>query len=296
MSNHKQINRYSIKDLENITGIKAHTIRMWEKRYNIISPSRTKTNIRYYSDEDLKKLMNISTLNKIGIKISDIVLMSSKEICDKIIELNSTNGVIISQINELIISAIEFNETLFNKIISNSIIKIGIDKTYLTVIFPFLEKIGVLWQAGAVNPIQEHFISNIIKQKLLVAIDNLEEPINETETFILFLPDNELHEILLLFYYYKLKKSGYKVIYLGQSVPLDDLSSIAATQLAKYLLVVFTSGQTSLKLNQYLSKLSKLFSEKTIFISGLQVKEKNIEASSNIIPISTYDEILKKIK
>jgi len=291
------VNRYSIKDLEKITGIKAHTIRMWEKRYNIIEPKRTVTNIRFYSDEDLKKLMNISTLNKNGIKISEIVELSSNQICEKIIELNSSYGGTDTYINSLIIATAELNESLFNKIISGSIVKNGFEKTYTSILQPFLEKIGIMWQSGSINPAQEHFISGLIRQKLIVSIDNLEE--SETDfknKIILFLPENELHEIGLLYYYYLLKKSGYKVIYLGQSVPLDDLKKVQLIKNVDYFLTIITTGQTKEKLKSYISRLSDLLPDKTIFATGLQIKEYNIDFPSNILPVSNFNDIKEKIK
>ncbi len=291
------MNKYSIKDLEKITGIKAHTIRMWEKRYNIIEPKRTVTNIRYYSDEDLKKLMNISTLNKNGIKISEIVELSSNQICEKIIELNSSYGGADTYINSLIIATAELNESLFNKIISGSIVKNGFDKTYTSILQPFLEKIGIMWQSGSINPAQEHFISNLIRQKLIVSIDNLEESEADFKNkIILFLPENELHEIGLLYYYYQLKKYGYKVIYLGQSVPLEDLKKVQMIKDVDYFLTIITTGQTKENLKAYISNLSDLFSDKIIFATGLQIKAYNHDFPSNILPISNLKDIIEKIK
>ena len=270
---------------------------MWEKRYNIIEPKRTVTNIRFYSDEDLKKLMNISTLNKNGIKISEIVELSSNQICEKIIELNSSYGGTDTYINSLIIATAELNESLFNKIISGSIVKNGFEKTYTSILQPFLEKIGIMWQSGSINPAQEHFISGLIRQKLIVSIDNLEE--SETDfknKIILFLPENELHEIGLLYYYYLLKKSGYKVIYLGQSVPLDDLKKVQLIKNVDYFLTIITTGQTKEKLKSYISRLSDLLPDKTIFATGLQIKEYNIDFPSNILPVSNFNDIKEKIK
>jgi MerR family transcriptional regulator, light-induced transcriptional regulator len=286
------MNRYSINDLEKITGIKAHTIRMWEKRYGIIEPQRTSTNIRFYSDRDLKKLMNISTLNKNGIKISEIVDLSTNQICEKIIELNSSGGAIDTFINNLIIATVELNELLFNKILTSSIIKVGLEKTYITVLQPFLEKIGIMWQAGSINPAQEHFITNLIRQKLIVAIDNLDETNDITsKKFILFLPDNERHELGLLFYNYLLKKAGNKIFYLGQSVPLNDLKKIQQIVKADYLLTIFTTGQTNKQFQSIITKLSELIPDNIYFISGLQVKEQEIDFPKNVIPFTNFEEL-----
>lgn len=296
MTEQKNQKKYSIKDLENITGIKAHTIRMWEKRYGIIKPKRTNTNIRYYSDKDLKVLMNISTLNKNGIKISEIVHMDTKNMCDKIIELNGSTGIVDSQINALIISATELDQQQFDKTMSNCIVKRGIEKTFTTVIFPFLEKLGVMWQTGTITPVHEHYISNLIRQKLIVAIDNIDNQSNDkNETFILFLPENELHEINLLFNHYILKKAGYNVIYLGQTVPTADIIKISKDIKSEYLLTVITTGQSTNQLIKYIDNLSNSFSEKTIFITGPQVAEKEIPQFPNVISFSDYEALKKQI-
>ncbi len=290
------MNKYSIKDLEKITGIKAHTIRMWEKRYGIICPKRTATNIRYYSDKDLKKLMNISTLNRSGLKISEIVDMSSSEICNKIIEVSSSTSYADVYIKDLMISTIELNEKVFNNVISSCVLKFGIERTFAELVFPFLEKVGTLWQAGSINPAQEHFISNLLRQKIIVAIDNLEAPeTKNSKSIVLFLPENELHEIALLVYYYLFKKQGYFVVYLGQAVPVNDLKRVLEIHNTDFLLTIFTTGQTKEQLQQYINNLSANHKDKMIFISGLQVKNHNIETPSNIHIIKDYSDILEII-
>ena len=203
--------RYSINDLEKITGIKAHTIRIWEKRYEVVTPKRTPTNIRYYNDEDLLRLLNISTLNKHGFKISDIVSMSPDEMCEKIRDISRTSTDFEGQINSLIVAMIELKEEVFEKVLSSTILKIGFEKTVTQVLYPLLEKIGVLWQIGTINPAQEHFLTNLIRQKMIVAIDGQNEsPAADAKTFLLFLPEKEWHELGLLFYSYLLKKKRTK--------------------------------------------------------------------------------------
>ncbi len=277
---------YSINDLEKITGIKAHTIRMWEKRYNAVQPERTSTNIRYYKDCDLKKLLNISTLNKHGIKISHIIRMCQEEINEKILELSNSATDFESYINSLVVAMIELNEDSFEKILSNSLIKIGFEKTVTHVLYPFLEKVGVLWLVGTINPAQEHFIVNLIRQKLIVAIDGQEKVDHENaKTFLLFLPENELHELGLLFYTYLIKKKGHKVIYLGQSVPYNDLIEVLKIRNAHYLFTYFVAGLTTEDIPAYLSKLSADLPNQKIFVTGLQVNKSNLKLPNNITPI-----------
>ncbi len=282
---------YSINDLEKITGIKAHTIRIWEKRYNVVSPQRTDTNIRFYSDEDLKRLLNISTLNKHGFKISDIVKMGYDSVCQKVLDISNTSSNHETSINNLIVSMIEMDEDKFEKVLSSAIIKIGFEKTITHIIYTFLEKVGVLWQVGTINPAQEHFITNLIRQKLIIAIDGQESfPKPDAKTFLLFLPENELHELGLLFYSYMIKRAGHKVIYLGQSVPLKDILEVIKIREADYIITYFVAAMDSNSIATYLSKISEGFENKDIFIAGYQVSQINEKLPENVKPLQDVEE------
>jgi len=181
---------YSIRDLEKISGIKAHTIRIWEKRYEIIQPSRTPTNIRFYSDNDLRKLLNISFLSRNGLKISKIANLGNDEIGEKVLLFTQKANHTENTIESLIISMIELDENKFERILSNIIIKLGFEETFTNILHPFFEKIGILWQAGTIIPAHEHFISGLVRQKLIVAIDGLrDKPIIKNSQFLLFLPE-----------------------------------------------------------------------------------------------------------
>ncbi|MBL7904260.1 MAG: MerR family transcriptional regulator [Bacteroidales bacterium] len=275
--------QYSIKDLEQLTGIKAHTIRIWEKRYQLIEPERTSTNIRFYSDNDLKKLLNVSTLNRNGLKISSIVNMNSDEINERILEISETSHDSDNQIEQLIIAMIDLDEQRFERVLSTSVIKLGFDETVVRVLYPFFEKIGLLWQIGTIYPAQEHFVSNLIRQKLIIAIDAQSARFKtESKSFMLFLPSNEWHELGLLFYNYLLKKAGFKTIYLGQSVPFDDLLEVAAKHSVDYLLTSITTPLTLKKYAEYIHQLSDSFKGKTIFITGYQTHEYKIELPQNV--------------
>jgi len=283
--------KYTINDLEKITGVKAHTIRMWEKRYSVVSPKRTSTNIRYYLDEDVKKILNISTLRKYSLKISEIMKMTSEEINEKVVELSGRVGDYEGQINNLFISMIEFNEDDFNKVISDSILKIGFEKTVMYILYPFLEKIGLLWQVGSVFPAQEHFISNLIRQKLIVAVDaQPRTKKRDAKTFLLFLPDNELHEIGLLYYNYLLKKHGHKVIYLGQTTPFEDLIKTQNIINADFFLTHLITAAVPYKACEYINNISKNFPDKKIFVAGKQACEQESDTPENIIILRNSDE------
>lgn len=247
--------KYSIKELETLSGIKAHTIRMWEKRHRIIAPQRTATNIRYYSDSDLKKIINVSLLNNHGLKISKIAGMTDNELNSEIVQLTSGNGGSSLFIDQMVICMVDMEEEQFEKLLSHLIIKFGFEKTVIEVIYPFLEKIGILWQTGNITPAQEHFISNLIRQKIIVAIDALPFPSKDAKKAVLFLPEDELHEIGLLFYHYIVRQLGFKTYYLGQHLPYDDLKQVCAIHEPQIMITSIITSQKPQKLVDYLKKL-----------------------------------------
>lgn len=262
--------QYSIKDLERLSGIKAHTLRIWEKRYGIITPERTDTNIRYYDDEELKKVLNIAILNNYGIKISKIVGLSASELSQKVLDISTESVSESIQVESLLVAMVDMNEFRFEKILANCTIRLGFEQTMMKVIYPFFKKVGVLWQTGAINPAQEHFISNLIRQKLIVAIDSQGLMTKEgSKRFLLFLPEGELHEIGLLFYNYLILKAGHKVVYLGQSVPVKDVVSVDAVNPADYILTSVLSLRTTDDINALLRKLLSAFPKAHLVITNL---------------------------
>lgn len=282
---------YSIKDIEKFTGIKAHTIRIWEKRYGVIDPERTDTNIRYYSDSDLKKLLNISILNRNGFKISDIVWMGEDELSEKVLQVTQRIYDADTQMEGLVVAMIELDELKFDKLLSSSIIKFGFEQAVLQVIYPFFERVGLLWQVGSITPAQEHFMSNLIRQKLLVAIDGLATGIaNDSKTFLLFLPEGEWHEIGLLFSCYILRKRGYKVVYLGQSVPYDNLREVVSLRNCNVLLTQFISAISDENLVEYIDRLSTDFADLSIFMGGYQFLDRSIGTPKNVTVYNDMNE------
>jgi len=219
---------FSIKDLENLTGIKAHTIRIWEKRYNLLSPDRSDTNIRNYSITSFQKLLNISYLNNNGLKISKIADLTEEEIPIKVREIASRGKVEDHAINAFKVAMINFDQSLFYNTYNNLIEHKTFKDIFYTVFIPLLNEIGLLWQINTITPAQEHFISVHIKQKILINIERLQslEPKPNSKTFVLFLPDNEIHDIGLLFLNYELRSKGYHTIFLGESVPMENLTTL----------------------------------------------------------------------
>lgn len=279
--------RYSIKDLEKITGIKAHTIRIWEKRYGIVEPLRTETNIRYYSDEDLRHLMNVAILNKFGYKISNIKSMSSAEINKCVIDLTKQDLDNEHQVDNLVMAMIEIDEQRFDKIISSAIIKQGFDYTFENLLYKFLEKVGILWQIGTINPAQEHFISQLIRQKLILAIDGQQDIRSESKTFLLFLPENEYHELGLLYLQYLIRKQGHMVIYLGQNVPLLNLKNIFELHPVDFLLTSITSNLPEETVTELIKELGQLYGDKQILIGGKCLSDLSITYPGNFKSFKT---------
>jgi len=262
---------YSIKDLELMTGIKAHTIRIWEKRYHLIKPGRTETNIRMYDDEDLKKLLNVAILNRHGIKISRITKLTREEINEKIVNLSQGATKPDSQIDNLLAATIELNEVKFDKLFTQAVINMGFEQAVIRLLIPFFERIGILWQTGAINPAQEHFITCLIRQKIIVAIEGLPGPTSDSaRTFLLFLPEGEYHEMGLLFYYYILKKAGYRVVYLGQSVPFDGLVDVAQAKNVDYIMASVVSVVSPEKTRMFMKTLTECFKDKKVYFTGQQ--------------------------
>jgi DNA-binding transcriptional MerR regulator len=275
------VSTYSIKDLEQLSGIKAHTLRVWEQRYNLLSPKRTDTNIRFYDDDDLKLILNVALLNDNGFKISKIASMERTDMREEVMKLTERSLTHDDQIHALTICMIEMDEERFEKILSTNILKIGFEQTMVNIIYPFMSKIGVLWQTGAVNPAQEHFISNLVRQKLIVAIDG-QILSSKGKKFLLFLPEGELHEISILFASYMIKNKGHKIVYLGQNTPNEDLSQVYDIHRPDYLMTVITTSPSSEHAQEYLYALAERFSDTKILVTGYQVIGQDLIFPSNM--------------
>lgn len=264
--------KYSIKELEQLSGIKAHTIRIWEKRHNIIEPQRTTTNIRYYSDADLKRIINVSLLNNHGIKISKIADMSTDDVNLKVQEISEQKNDATIPIDQLLISMVDLDEEQFERVLNKYAQKNGLEKTITQVVYPFFDKIGVLWQTGEITPAHEHFISNLIRQRLIISIADLPIPKQSEKRAILYLAEGEQHELGLLFLHYLVRKKGYRTYYLGQSVPHEDVRKVYATHQPQLLITSLTTVPTPGNLEAFLNRLSVDFSSATILTTGHLVR------------------------
>jgi DNA-binding transcriptional MerR regulator len=261
--------RYTLNDLEKLTGIMADTIRVWERRYQLIKPHRTATNRRWYDDESLKYLINVSILYRNGLKISKIAKFSESELEDKVESLAKSSFVSDTQIDSLILSMIKLNESAVNEVLLRSIINIGLEDTFTSIVFPFLRRVGIMWHTGSANIGAEHFISNIFRRRLITAIDSIPPaPSKDGLKVIMYLPENELHEMSLLFYAYIIRKMGHEILYLGQSTPIKALSEVSEYWNPDIFVTGELSGLLYEKPEEYLMRLSNTFTTQKILVSG----------------------------
>ena len=289
--------RYSIKDLEKLSGIKAHTLRAWEHRYNLIEPFRTETNIRYYGDDHLKKILNIAVLVKSGMRISKVADFSVEEIRAAVIDAGRYQGNYESQINAFKIAMLDYDEYLFDSVFNKCLIQFGTEETLSKILGKFILEIGFLWQAGAINVSNEHFISSLVKQKLFAIIDQtmLPQVTTSSKSYVLYLPADELHELGLLYVYYYLKKLGHRVIYLGQSVPLPYLKEVSERTNVYQFVSIFTTTPHADDLNSYFDKVAEMFNEEefSFFLTGIQLYDYKPDKNHSHIEIAPNIEMLK---
>ncbi|MEZ5199583.1 MAG: MerR family transcriptional regulator [Bacteroidales bacterium] len=282
---------YQIKDVEHLSGIKAHTLRIWEKRYNIIEPKRTETSIRFYDDSDLKRILNIAILNKHGYKISKIADFNDNRINSEILALSTDSENLDIQIGSLIKAMIDFDSILFEKIFSQSIMHKGFQETILKVINPFFKRVGILWLTDNIDPAQEHFISNIIRQKVIVAIDGLPDyPHSNAENFVLYLPDGQWHEMGLLMSSYLIKKNRHNLIYLGSSLPLDSVVKMKESIPFNYIVTTASLTRSEEEKKHDFLSLASIFPDKTIFVGGIQTEYPKQDLPQNINLMNSLEE------
>ena len=219
---------FNIKDLEHISGIKAHTIRIWEKRYKLLSPERTDTNIRKYSLDSLRKLLNITLLYKEGFKISKIANLEPNEIPAIVRQIALENNSENISINAFKLAMVNFDVVMFDSKYKILVENNGFEFVFFKIFIPLMTELGILWQTGAICPSHEHFITSLIKQKIHVQTEKTQNKKNIYESspkFVVFLPDNEIHELSILFLNYLILSKGYQTIFLGQSIPIKGQST-----------------------------------------------------------------------
>lgn len=262
------MNAFTIKDIENLSGVKAHTIRIWEQRYNFLKPRRTDTNIRYYNNEELKIILNIALLNKSGFKISHINKMDASEINRKLYTLSQQHAQHELVVNELISYMVDLDTDMIEELLDKQIKERGIDKIINEIIFPFLERIGILWVTNNMNPAQERLVTNIIRQKIIAGLEAVDSNIKSNKTALLFLPEDEFHELGLLYVYYLLKNNGVRVLYLGANIPLEDLAFVVRAKKPDYLYTHLTAIGNNFNIDKFINNVYSKISDVPVIISG----------------------------
>ncbi len=287
---------YSIKDLEVLSGIKAHTIRIWEKRYDLLKPERTETNIRYYQDDDVKLLLNAALLNRNGYKISRIASMSEAEISQAVLELSGDEVDPQVMSDALTLSMLEMDERKFNATMDQKISELGFREAMMQVVFPFLSRLSVLWMTGSVLPVQENFISGLIKQKLYLAIDSLKPGDEQKATFLLYLPEQEEQELSLLLIHYLLKYEGYKVINLGRNISLEDLKQACKISNPTHIFTIVNDALFKQSVKDYVESLCLYCRECTVLLTGIQITRQQIKSKKNCLTFDGLEEIQQYIQ
>lgn len=286
------MDRYTLNDLEKLTGIMSGTIRIWERRFRIIKPHRTETNRRWYDDEDLKRILNITVLYRSGIKISKIATLTGAEIEAKVASITREADNPEINIDSLIIAMTTFNEKGVNEVLLRSIISIGFEKTFTDLVFPFLKRVGILWHTGSVNVGAEHFVSSLFRLRIISATDALPPASTpKRQRAVLFLPENELHEIGLLFFTYIIRSMGHEVLYLGQSTPLNAIHDVIDKWQPDTLVTGALSALPFTSSEEYLMLLGKTFPEQRILVSGELANAMANSDFPNIFAVRSVDEL-----
>src|SRR5215203_350641 len=263
---------FTIKDIENLAGIKAHTLRIWEQRYNLFVPKRKDSQHRIYDNDDLKQLLRISFLYHNGLKISKIANLSSDQIAEEVRKSEINSQTYKTFIIQLIEAAIDFDETAFVEILNRLTAKIGFEKSITDICYPYLHRIGMLWVTNNIIPAQEHFSSYIIQNRIISETDKLSIN-NEAPTLLLFSPKGEYHELPLLFIFYLLRKNGWSVVYLGTSITKEVIKQFTENNEIKYLFLHLLTNFTGWDADVYFEDLCRSFPNKEIIASGTAVHQ-----------------------
>ena len=290
------MDRYTITELEKLTGIRAGTIRIWERRYRIIKPHRTDTNRRWYDDDDLVRIINISILYRHGFKISKIAAMSGIEIAREVALLTEETTDTDTQLDSLVVAMTDFNEKAINDILMRAIINNGFEETFERIVFPFQRRVGVMWQTGSVDIGAEHFMSNIFRKRLIVATDSLPPPDTpDRKRILLYLPESEWHEMGLLFYSFIARKAGHDTLYLGQATPFNAMADVAARWNADIIITGSLTGLPYDRPEDYLKRLSAHFSNKKILVAGAMATAAGKKKFDNVFAVNSAAELKKHL-
>lgn len=286
---------FSISQLSKFSGIKPHTIRIWEQRYNALQPNRSEGNTRYYDNSQLRRLLNIVSLAESDHKISELCTMTDSKLfrlIDETLQQQISNDETTEYfILQLIAAGMSYDEMHLEKILSHCMLRYGLKDVYIKVVYPMLVRIGLLWASDAIPPAQEHFISNMLRQKLYTCIDLLPPPTDTDDTWLLFLPEDEIHDIGLLFSHYLIRRSGRKVIYLGAHVPMQSLINAVRNTNPHNLLLFLVHHNFLDQTNEYLDELGTTFNKKNIYVAMGPRMITDIEPRKQIHVIRSVDDL-----
>jgi len=284
---------YSISDLEKLSGIKSHTIRIWEQRYGILRPKRTDTNIRFYEDNDLQQLLNVALLNRHGFRISKIAEMSKEDIAEQVSQVSNFKFDFDSQLDVLTLSVIEMDEIKFARIFDNHVEQLGFERAMLEVVYPFMEKLSLLWLTGSIKPVQENFITQLIRNKLIVAIEK--EPLvsdRKVPKFMLYLPKDEQQELTILFMQYLLKRRGFRAVNLGANLALVDLKDACQIHQPDYVFTILSETFNREPVQRYLANLQAAVPDSHLLLTGYLMASQSFASLDNATILPSLDEAL----
>ncbi|MDA9555025.1 MerR family transcriptional regulator [Pelobium sp.] len=289
--------KFSISDIENLTGIKAHTIRVWEQRYNFFTTKRTETNIRYYDDADLCMFLNIATLNENGYKISKISKMDADEINKLVKTLKEDHYNINVQVQMLSNAMLKMDDGEFNEILNDCIDDLGMETAMADIIFPFLRKVGFMWQVGTINPAHEHFATHKIEQKIISETYRQKKSSkHQGKRYLLFLPPNETHEVGLLFAQYLLKANGHQTLYLGQNLPFESIAEVNSYYEPDFAISVLTIAHAELNVESIIKKLRENLANTPLILAGNQISHSAITEEKNLLLVKNIGEFTQIIE
>ena len=277
------MSHFSISDLEQLSGVKAHTIRMWEQRYGLLHPVRTATNIRMYCDDDLRRLLNVSTLCGRGKRISQIARLTDAEISEAVLACSNDIHDYHLQVNALLAAMIGFDEPTLNHLLNEAAHRLGFERMMLSVAYPLLQRTGLMWMAGTVDVAQEHMLAHLLRQKILAATDALPSVPATARRWVLFLPANELHELALLFMNYALRARGHHTLYLGQNLPNSALSEISASYQPAAVVTVLTTQPERERVGEYAREVQALFPEALLVLYGSRARQEGVALPENCV-------------
>ena len=293
------MDQFSISQLSQFSGIKPHTIRIWEQRYNALEPHRSEGNTRYYDGSQLRRLLNIVSLSGTGKKISKLCSLSDEELFKLRVEYEDDAGLKKDYeyfISQLISGGMSYDEINFEKTFSHCLLRFGLQKTYIEIIYPMLDRIGLMWSINNIPPSQEHYISNLLRQKMFTAIDSMPPDTSTNETWLLFLPEDELHELGLLFANYFLRSRGKRVIYLGPNVPLSSVENTLNDLQIDYLMLFLVHKDLPERVEEYFRNLRKIAGKRKIYVAGGGVSSDSFKSDEALIQLTSVEDMEKEVK